>query len=118
MQVKERLYLNADKTKVVRSNDIRGRHLFCKKGAEISKEEAEFYGVVDGYLKDGASVADQVVTPLSKAKIVEPKEGETMKSKEEDKKNNQIIPPETKRSEGLKIFKLNKNKQAKTPANK
>ncbi len=41
-----------------------------------------------------------------------------MKLKEEDKKNNQIIPPETKRSEGLKIFKLNKNKQAKTPDNK
>ncbi len=66
MQLKERLYLIEDRSKAVKESDRRGRHLLGKKGGTITEEEAEFYGVVDGYLKDGASVADQVVTPLKK----------------------------------------------------
>ncbi len=129
MQLKERLYLIEDRSKAVKESDRRGRHLLGKKGGTITEEEAEFYGIVDGYLKDGASVADQVVTPLkkkrksrakSKAKTVEPKEdepkeGETMKLKEEDKKNNQIIPPEATRlnglSGGLSVDKLKASKK-------
>jgi len=63
MQLKERLYLIGDRSKAVREADRRGRHLLGKKGGTITEEEAEFYGVVDGLLVDGASVAEQTMRP-------------------------------------------------------
>jgi len=83
MQLKERLYLIEDRSKAVRTADRSGRHLLGKKGGTITEEEAEFYRVVDGLLKDGASVAEQVVeVPRTKPKAKSKAKSKTVKLKE------------------------------------
>ena len=69
MRMRERLYLTEDRSRVVSEEDRRGRHLLCKKGAELDDKVAAQYGLVDGSFSEEA------------AKTVEP-----------------IIPPEVKRT--------------------
>ncbi len=114
MQLKERLYLIEDRSKAVKESDRRGRHLLGKKGGTITEEEAEFYGVVDGMLKDGASVAEMVV-PVSKPKAKRKKKKSRAKPKDKsveskekeekdlDQKKGLTVEPEVTRSGGLQL---------------
>ncbi len=118
MQMKERLYLIEDRSKAVLESDRNGKYLLCKKGAEVTKDEAEFYGIVDGYLKPGASVAEQVAKqtveraskPKKKRKKAAAKsEPKTSKPKDEEPKSEQIAEPEVTRQGG--VIKNGNNKE-------
>jgi len=62
--MKERLYLTENRLKVVKEDDRSGRHLLCKKGAELDDKVAAEYGLVDGGLD--LAVAKQVSKAMQK----------------------------------------------------
>jgi len=64
MRMKERLYLTEDRSRVVKEDDRSGRHLLCKKGAELDDEIALEYGLVDGGLD--LAIAKQVSKAMQK----------------------------------------------------
>ncbi|RVG08814.1 hypothetical protein CN234_16815 [Sinorhizobium meliloti] len=51
MQAKERLFLNADKTKLVKDGDKHAAFLYAVPGDEIPESAASKFGLVDGRLK-------------------------------------------------------------------
>lgn len=53
MEAKERLYLTADATKLVREGDPEGATLYCAPGDEIPDEAVERFGLVDGTIAGG-----------------------------------------------------------------
>jgi hypothetical protein len=65
MRMKERLYLTEDRSRAVKEEDRSGRHLLCKKGAELDDKVAARYGIVDGALPlgDKKSEAEEIVIP-------------------------------------------------------
>lgn len=48
MQARERLFITADKTRLVREGDPKGAFLYAAPGDEIPDSAAEMFGVVDG----------------------------------------------------------------------
>ena len=64
MRMRERLYLTEDRSRVVSEVDRRGRHLLCKKGAELNDKIAAQYGLVDGSLSaKTAKTVEPIVAP-------------------------------------------------------
>jgi hypothetical protein len=59
----ERLYLNADKSKVVPEGDPEAAFLFATPGTEISAEDAAKYGL--GAKKAAAKPADKQAAPAA-----------------------------------------------------
>ena len=87
MHMKERLYLTEDRSKAVYSSDRRGRHLLCKKGAELDNAEAKKYGIVDGRLSallpaDDKGAKKQIAKNLKAEPVVKDAIIEDMKAKE------------------------------------
>jgi len=62
--MRERLYLTEDRSKVVSEDDRRGRHLLCKKGAELDDKVAAQYGLVDGcFSVEAAKTVEPIIAP-------------------------------------------------------
>lgn len=57
MQAKERLYLTADKSALVREGDPRGATLYAAPGDEIPASAVERFGLADGTVAGGAKEA-------------------------------------------------------------
>lgn len=70
MRMKERLYLVEDRSKAVYSDDRRGRHLLCKKGAELDNEVAKKYGLYDGRLSAIMPIDPKAPNPKPKPKSI------------------------------------------------
>jgi len=67
MRMRERLYLTEDRSKVVSEDDRRGRHLLCKKGAELDDKVAARYGLIDGaFSKEAAKTVEPIIPPETK----------------------------------------------------
>ncbi|RVQ76121.1 hypothetical protein [Sinorhizobium medicae] len=62
MQAKERMFLNADKTKLVKDGDKTAAFLYAVPGDEIPASAAEKFGLVDGRLKgSGKAASDEAL---------------------------------------------------------
>ncbi len=70
MECKQRLYLTADKAKLVAEGDKEAATLYASPGDEIPEKAAELFGLVDGAL------------PGRKAKFAEVKDGTAPPNKE------------------------------------
>jgi hypothetical protein len=63
-RAQERLYLNADKSKIVAEGDPKAAFLYAALGDEIPDSAASKFGLVDGRLKGKGSRSSTVVTLL------------------------------------------------------
>lgn len=107
MQAKERLFLNADKTRLVKDGDKHAAYLYAVPGDEIPESAAKKFGLVDGRLKgsDEAEAAD----------ALRKKAEEKAKAEAEDKKSKAEAEAKAKAEEEAK---LNAEKEKKAAANK
>lgn len=61
MFAKEKLYLTAERTTLVKAGDPRAAFLYCAPGDEIPQSAAEKFGLVDGRLKPGKGNAAETL---------------------------------------------------------
>ncbi|MGR6922560.1 hypothetical protein ACU635_50615 [[Actinomadura] parvosata] len=47
MKISQRMYLTEDKSRAVPEGDPEARHLLCAAGGEVSRADAERYGLLD-----------------------------------------------------------------------
>jgi len=77
MIAKERLYLTADKSKLVRTGERGAATLYCTPGTQIPDSAAERFGLVDGALPDGETKEDKQPKPNKEKAPGEDKGGKT-----------------------------------------
>src|SRR4051812_26203802 len=70
MQARERLYLTADKDRVVRDGDPKAAFLYAAQGDEIPATAAERFGLVDGRLKARGKPAETLLGSSILAAVV------------------------------------------------
>lgn len=72
--VREKIWLNADRTQLVPDGHAEAAYLFATPDMQIPVEDAERYGLVDGRLKGGKPKANKMADPASNkgAEVVDP----------------------------------------------
>lgn len=121
MQAKERLFLNADKTKLVKDGDNHAAFLYAVPGDEIPESAASKFGLVDGRLKgsDKAAAtealrkkAEEEANARAEAEAKAKAEEEARMKAEKEKKTTSANK-ETKAGAANKEAKAGENKGAK-----
>lgn len=82
-RAQERLYLTADKGRVVREGDPKAAFLYAALGDEIPENAAEKFGLVDGRLKAKGKGTETLPTPKPETPLApKPEEPPTPKPEE------------------------------------
>lgn len=100
----QRLYLTADKDRLVRQDDPAAAFLYCTPGDEIPESAAERFGLVDGRLKAKRSEGDLAPRPVkvTVARTAKPKAAKAAPAIKEKPapENKEAKPDENKSGEG------------------
>ncbi|MEV0994654.1 hypothetical protein [Nonomuraea sp. NPDC050202] len=66
--IKQRMYLTEDKSRAVPEGDPEARHLLCAAGGEVSRADAERYGLLDEPKPEPEPEEKAAATPANKAR--------------------------------------------------
>ncbi len=124
MQAKERLFLNADKTRLVKDGDKHAAFLYAVPGDEIPESAAKKFGLVDGQLENGEAEAADALRKKTEEEAKAEAEAEAKAKLEAEDKARADAEAKAKAEAEAKAkaeeeTKLNAEKEKKaTPTNK